>query len=318
MNELFPFLIVGVFIFFVFGFYWTFLSLAKRRRLKQRIDHWGEPHLPEDKVEEMKPRERVTEKLGKPLNDFSRIAKWQKQLYKANVLMTPGEFFIIRFIFTLVPLFLLFALGVHWLFYGLAAVVGFWSPIAWLNHKVNKRMQRASQQLSEALGTMSNSMRAGFSFMQAIKLIAEEYPDPLGPEFKKTLKDIQYGVSIEEAFGQLAERLPDRELDMTVKAMLVQRTAGGNLADLFETIQETVIGRLQIKDEVKTLTAQGRLSTWIITALPIALGVYLAAFNEEYFSPLYSHPLGILLMILGAMGIFIGWISLRRIVRIEV
>ena len=197
-------------------------------------------------------------------------------------------------------------------------LLGFWLPVIKLRRNTNKRMTRGTLQLADALGTMANSMRAGFSFMQAMKLIAEEFPDPLGYEFDKTLKDIQYGVSLEEAFANMLERFPSKEMDLAVKAMLIQRQSGGNLATLLETIQETINSRLRVKNEIRTLTAQGKMSSWIITALPVLLAYYLRLVNPDYFNRLFSHPLGIALLVISVMNIVFGWLMIQKIVRIEV
>ncbi|RWZ58216.1 hypothetical protein EQV77_10585 [Halobacillus fulvus] len=319
MSETYLILIGGLFLLLILLFYTLFSVVSRKRRMKKRINIWSNQQIEEEQgEEETKEKVKWTRKAGEPFDEVKRVAKYKEKLRKANADMTPGQFFIIRLMAAITLVLLIVLSGIHWLFYIPAAVLGFWIPVFWLNHKVEKRMQRASHQLAEALGTMSNSMRAGFSFMQAMKMIAEEYPDPLGPEFKKTLQDIQYGVAVEDAFQQLLHRLPDRELQMTVKAMMIQRTAGGNLAELFDTIQETVMGRLQIKDEVRTMTAQGRMSTWIIIALPIGLAFYLSTFSGDYFNIMYTHPLGIVILVAGSISILIGYFMLRKIVRIEV
>jgi tight adherence protein B len=165
---------------------------------------------------------------------------------------------------------------------------------------------------------MANSMRAGFSFMQAMQLVGKEVPDPLGPEFERTLKDINYGLSIEEAFKNLFQRLPDKELGLVINALMIQRSSGGNLATLLETMQETIRGRVRIKEELRTLTAQGRMSSWIISLLPVALGLYLYFMNPEYFGPLLNHPLGKVMLSFGVIFGILGWLLIRKIVNIEV
>lgn len=260
----------------------------------------------------------IIKKLGTKINHVPVIAKWQASLLKGKSVLTPGEFFLYRVICMTVLAFFGYVYLKNILFVIPIGLLGFWLPVIKLRRNTNKRMTRGTLQLADALGTMANSMRAGFSFMQAMKLIAEEFPDPLGYEFDKTLKDIQYGVSLEEAFANMLERFPSKEMDLAVKAMLIQRQSGGNLATLLETIQETINSRLRVKNEIRTLTAQGKMSSWIITALPVLLAYYLRLVNPDYFNRLFSHPLGIALLVISVMNIVFGWLMIQKIVRIEV
>src|SRR5690606_16452868 len=106
-----------------------------------------------------------------------------------------------------------------------------------------------ASQLAPALGTMASAMRSGFSFIQAMQLIGREVPDPIGPEFERTVREINLGISMEEAFKNLLRRLPNEDLEIVAPALLIQRPTGGNLAELRETMEETVRGRIRIKEE---------------------------------------------------------------------
>lgn len=315
-------LVLSLIGFSIFG-YLLFSSIGRRMKMKKRLDSYFVQEK-EEKVKEKKKLGKsrhvsLIQKAGSQLNAFSpAISKWEKKLVQGRSALSPGEFFLFRILALITVVLIAYMLKIHYLFYLPIGIVGFWLPVLQLNKRISKRLTRSAYQLSEALGTMANSMRAGFSFMQAMKLISEEFPDPIGTEFEKTLKDINLGVPVEEAFMKMLQRLPDKELEMAVKSMLIQRASGGNLAVLLETIQETVTGRIQIKEEVRTLTAQGKLSTWIITGLPVALALYLKLVNPEYFNLLLEHPLGWVMLSAGGMGIVMGWFFIRKIVRIEV
>ncbi|CEG28316.1 type II secretion system F family protein [Bacillus sp. B-jedd] len=315
-------LVLSLFGFSIFG-YLLFSTIGRRMKMKKRLDNYFAQEK-EEKVKNKKKSEKnrhvtLIQKAGSHLNAFSpAISKWEKKLVQGRSALSPGEFFLFRILALITAVLIAYMLKIHYLFYLPVGIVAFWLPVFQLNKKISKRLTRSAYQLSEALGTMANSMRAGFSFMQAMKLISEEFPDPIGTEFEKTLKDINLGVPVEEAFMKMLQRLPDKELEMAVKSMLIQRASGGNLAVLLETIQETVTGRIQIKEEVRTLTAQGKLSTWIITGLPVALALYLKLVNPEYFNLLLEHPLGWVMLSAGGMGIVMGWFFIRKIVRIEV
>jgi tight adherence protein B len=200
----------------------------------------------------------------------------------------------------------------------LLGAIGFYLPILYIKNKRKQRLNSSSIQLGEALGTMANALRAGFSFLQAFKMVAEEVDEPLGIEFKKALQDINYGISMEDAFENLLERLPDKELEIVLNTLIIQRASGGNLALLLETMQETIISRSRVKDEVHTLTAQGKMSALVITVLPIALAIYIRLVNPEYYQMLFSHPLGWVMVIVGSISILLGWLFIRKIIHIEV
>jgi tight adherence protein B len=182
----------------------------------------------------------------------------------------------------------------------------------------NKRLNQLTYQLIEVLGMMGNSMRAGFSFMQAMQLVGKEIPDPLGPEFDRCVRQARLGIPLEAVFAELIDRLPNKELDVVLSAILTQRSSGGNMAELLETMEETIRGRIRVLEELRTLTAQWRMSSWIITLLPVGLAFYLAIVNHDYFSPMLNHPLGLTMLFIGAFLILIGWVLIQKIINIEV
>lgn len=313
------------FLFFMTIFYLVLSLFIRRIRFKNRLNTYDllakkvDDHLEnEEKQNKEKLFIHQIKMIGKLFDRFSQKSKWSKLLIQANSELSTGEFLFFRLLSLAVFVLAGYLLDLYPLFLIPIGILGYWVPVFHLKKKLEKRINRCSHQLAEALGTMANSMRAGFSFMQAMKLISEEFDEPIGSEFEKTLVDINYGIPVEEAFLRLLDRLPDRELEMAVKAMLIQRASGGNLAVLLETIQETVIGRIQIKDEVRTLTAQGKLSSWIITGLPVFIAIYLKVVNPSFTNLMYEHPLGIIMLSVGAIGIIIGWVFIRKIIRIEV
>jgi tight adherence protein B len=244
--------------------------------------------------------------------------KTQGYLVQSGSLLKPEEFFVIRLLSALTCTGLLYGIGLPW--YGLlpTLLIGFIIPAIYMKTKAQKRIKLLSYQLVEALGTMSNSMRAGFSFVQTMQLIGKEMPDPLGPEFDRAVREIGMGVPMEDVFQRLLERLPNKELEVVIQAILAQRKSGGNLAQLMDTMEDTIRGRIRILEELKTLTAQGKLSSWIITALPVVMGIYLYFVSPDYLEPMLTNPLGLFLLGAGVISLFIGWFFIQRIVRIEV
>lgn len=297
------------------------IPLNKQRKVEQRMKKYVQASQ-EDEVEkeeeEKRPLTALVQWLGKQLEGITFAKKWRDLLVHAGSTLTPSEFFAVRFLTALVMVVIAGLYNLHILFLIPIAFIGYMLPSIHMKRKIRKRLIRCSTQLSEALGTMANAMRAGFSFMQSMKLVSEEFPEPIGEEFAKTLRDIQLGVSVEEAFEKMLKRLPHKDLELTVKALLIQRTSGGNLSVLLETIQDTIRGRISVNDELNTLTSQGKMSSVIITLLPIALAGYLKLVNPEYFNVLFTHPIGWLMVIMACVNIVIGWIFIRKIVQIEV
>lgn len=260
----------------------------------------------------------IVSRFGKLFDKTTFVKKWDKELVYAGLPLNSGEFFAIRLFSALITILIFYFVKLHLIFLFISPIIGYFLPVLFIKWTKKKRFTRCSQQLSESLGTMANSMRAGFSFLQAMQLVAREMPDPLGPEFERALREMNYGVSMDEAFSHLLERLPDQELELVVNALLIQRSSGGNLAELLETMQETIRGRVRIKEELKTLTAQGRLSQWILTFLPVGLALYLKTVSPEYFNPILEHPIGWIMIAVATVSITIGWLVLRKIVHIEV
>jgi len=196
--------------------------------------------------------------------------------------------------------------------------VGYKAPLLVVRHKGKRRVERFAEQLPVAIGMMSTSLRAGFSLMQAMQMVAKESDGPIGEEFALVHHEIQFGVPFDDAFQRLAERIPDPNVGILSTALAVQRGTGGNLTEILDTIQETIVERIRMKEDVNTLTSQGKLSSWIITLLPVALMLLLQMMNPSYFDPMLSHPIGWFMLGMAATMTLTGWLLIRKIVTIEV
>ncbi len=193
-------------------------------------------------------------------------------------------------------------------------IVAIFFPALWLASMRRKRLQKFNSQLGEALVLMANSLRAGFSFLQAMDLISKESPVPLRDEFSMVLREIQLGVPTEKALAGMAERIASADLEMMVTAVLIQRQVGGNLAEVLEKIAGTIKERVRIKGEIKTLTAQGRISGIIIGLLPMVLAAVLIFVNPEYIKVLISDPIGPVLIFFGLLSQLLGALMIKKIV----
>jgi len=181
-----------------------------------------------------------------------------------------------------------------------------------------KRMEKFSVQLGDALMTVSNCLRSGFSFRQAIERVSTDMLDPIAEEFKLALMEMSYGAPIESALGGIAERMENRDMEMINSAIMVQQQVGGNLSEVIDNVPKTIKDRIQIRQSLKTLTAQGRISGMILGLLPVFALILLTFLNPEYMSTFYSTELGRMMLIASAVMECVGFLIIRKIVNIRV
>ena len=200
----------------------------------------------------------------------------------------------------------------------IGGIVGYQVPGQVLKSHLKRRLRAAEEQLVDFLTLSANAMRAGNSLLQALDLAGREMPDPIGNELKRTLREINLGLSVDDALQRLVVRIPSADLDLVVTAVIIQRQVGGDLAGILDNIATTIRQRQQMKAQVRTLTAQGRLSGMVIAGLPFLLLVILRAMNPEYVSLLWTEPLGLLLLGAGLVSQVIGIVLINKIVQVEI
>ena len=197
-------------------------------------------------------------------------------------------------------------------------VIAAFSPLIYLQSTKHKRMLAIEQQLPDALDLMARAMRAGHAFSGALQMVGSEMPDPIASEFRIIFDEINYGISTQEALSNLTARVPSADLNYFVIAVLIQRETGGNLAELLGNISELIRARLKLLGTVRVLSAEGRLSAWILTLLPFVLGSTLQMVNPKFLDVLWTDPMGIK-MVGFAMGLMIfGIFAMWRIIKIRV
>jgi tight adherence protein B len=192
------------------------------------------------------------------------------------------------------------------------------APVFYVLAKRKKRFGRFEQGLPEAIDLMVSALRAGHSLVSAIGLVANESPDPIGPEFKICFDEQNYGLDLRTAMENLVTRVPLQDLRIIVTAILIQRSSGGNLAEVLDKAAYLVRERFRLRRQVQTHTAQGRLTGWILTFLPVVLGIALYMVNPETMSLLWRRHLGRELLYSAATMTVIGALVIRKIVNMEV
>jgi tight adherence protein B len=204
------------------------------------------------------------------------------------------------------------------LFVLLVAFVAAVIPYFWLVRSLRKRQSALNDQLADTLSVLSSSLRAGYSFLQALDTVSKEIGEPSAHEFQRVVAEIRLGRPIDDALSAMAGRIGSDDLKWAVIAINVQRTVGGNLAEVLDIVSNTVRERAYIRRQVRVLSAEGRLSMVILTALPFLLLIYQAIVNSEYVKLLFTTTPGLFMLIIGAslMGVGIFWMT--RIVKIDV
>jgi tight adherence protein B len=205
-----------------------------------------------------------------------------------------------------------------WIFGLLLASILSVIPWFWLGRKRNQRIQLFERQIPEALDLMSRALRSGHAFPTAVKMVADEMPNPIAQEFRQLFDESNFGVPINDALMNLADRVPVDDMRYFVIAVMIQRESGGNLAELLDNISAIVRGRLKLLGEVRTLSAEGKMSAWVLGALPFALGLVVNLVNPKFMSVLWTDPTG-QKMVGGALFLmFLGVLVMRKIIQIRV
>jgi len=251
-------------------------------------------------------------KLGKRYS-----AHLQKEALRAGLYLRGEEIMVFQMVSAGILAVLLKLAGGLNAFAVVGAVFGFFLPPILITRKKNKRCKDFNSQLGDTIALISNSLKVGHSFMQAVDSVVREMPDPMADEFGKLLREMRLGVQTEEALRNLAERVVSNDLELMVTAIMIQRQTGGNLSGILDQITATIRDRVRIKTEVKTLTAQGRFSGLIVAMLPILLGLAITFIDGEYMRLLIENPLGNIMLGGAFVSEILGYMAIKKIVDIK-
>jgi len=240
-----------------------------------------------------------------------------EQLQRADLKLRTSEYFLIQMGSTA----LFFLIGfVRWgLIQGLlAAVLGYLVPGMYVKYRIGRRLKAFNGQLGDTLTLLSNALKAGYSFAQAIDTVAKNAVPPIGDEFSRAVREMNLGGSPDESLANITKRVVSEDFDLVSTAYSIHRTVGGNLAEILDNIAYTIRERVRIKGEIATLTAQARASGTLITFLPIVLATFMYFVTPTYFRPMFGSIIGWILIAIGGFMIFLGNLIIRRVVAIEV
>lgn len=196
--------------------------------------------------------------------------------------------------------------------------LGLLLPTIFSSQMKKQRRSKINDQLPDLLQTLAGGLRAGQTFIQTLDSAAQEMGDPFRTELLRTLRELELGVSVEDSFEGLRDRIADEDFDLVVDAVLIQRKVGGNLAEVLTNIAHTIRERIRIRGEVNALTGQARLSGWVLGLLPVAVGILVYMMNPAYMTPMLTHPMGIAAMVGAAISEAFGMLVIRKIADVKV
>lgn len=313
----------------------AFIVMSIRRKrgdvFEERLGRYTEPgalltlsdefEKEEQPVKKKDDRSLVTRVLDSVISSRGFAEGWKTALARADLKLTVGEYFASH-IASMIGMFLffLFVISPGQLVGAIiGAGIGLLIPRIYVNFKQQQRMRQFENQLPDLLSLWVNSLRSGYSVLQSLEAISREAPNPTSGEIKRVVQEVQLGIPMDQALDHMLTRMPSDDFDLVITAINIQREVGGNLAEILEVIGHTIRERIKIKGEIRVLTAQGRISGYVITGLPIALALFLYLINRDYMSKLVENrgcgwPM--LAVSLGMIGI--GWSAIQRIVDIDV
>jgi tight adherence protein B len=295
------------------------LSRAARSKdelIEQRLDRYGRVDVQADDEEQMS--RSAIDGLEDVVTKRGFAANIQTDLARADLRLRVAEFMLI----TVLVIVLFFFLG-RWLFdsplMGLVfGVAGFFAPRIYVNIRKRRRLNAFNDQLSDTINLLANSLRSGFSIVQSMETVAQQLSDPIASEFHRVTQEIGLGLNYEEALYNMLRRVPSDDLDLMITAINIQGRVGGNLAEILDTIGHTIRERVRIKGEIRVLTAQQMISGYVLTGLPVFLGLVLYLINKDYIGRMFADPCGWIMIVVSVIMIVSGFLIIRKIVDIEV
>jgi tight adherence protein B len=239
-------------------------------------------------------------------------------LYQANLKWTAGRLILMCVACFVIPAYLVYLRTEAVIFALLIGLLLGAAPFVYVLHRRTQRFNKFEQGLPEALDLMVSALRAGHSLISALDLVANEAPDPIGTEFRICFDEQNYGLELKTAMNNLVTRVPLQDLKIVITAILIQKESGGNLAEILDKAAYVIRERFRLRRQVRVHTAQGRLTGWILSFLPIVLGIGLYLINPEMMSLLWQRPLGIKLLYTSGCMTLVGALIIRKIVRMDV
>jgi tight adherence protein B len=256
--------------------------------------------------------------FNRSLTSRPRTSKVADNLAKADLKLRVSEYALLVAGVMVGAFLLSYAINHNFLISVIVAVIAYFAPGVWVKYRQRKRTRALNNQLGDTILLLSNALKAGYSFAQAMATIAKSAPVPMSDEFNRAVREMNLGITVDDALDHMNNRISSDDFDLMVTAVQIHRVVGGNLAEILDTIAFTIRERIRIQGEIRTLTAQARASGYIITGLPFGLTGILLVISPTYMFPMFSNFLGIGMLVVAGIMMLIGYAIIRRIADIEV
>jgi tight adherence protein B len=293
---------------------------AREERLTDILDlPYGEQDVDLDAVAEQHGAivENLSGLAGKWVDSLDERGSLLTKLERARLPVRPGEFVVIVVAGGIVLGALGAAIGGRWFIGVLGLLLAPLIGNAYLERRIRKRKKRFEEQFPDALSLIASSLSAGHTFLRAIQMMCEESPPPLSEEFARVVNETQLGDPLVEALDRMAKRIDVRDVEWVVQAIRIQQQVGGKLADLLHTLADFIRAREEVRREVDVLTAEGRISAWVLGALPVFLLVAISAMNPSYMDPMFK-GWGYVWLAGCAVMVTMGTLVINKMVKIDV
>ena len=306
--------------FFIVVLFFLYLNRTRSTDIFYRLRrHYNAGDLLDDSQDNFLNRVyRFIKKVAKPLATLNLARITEKRLHQAGIPLLGSEFIVMVLMASAVLYIAVYMVTLEQRIAFLFALLLPFVVWTFLLVLISKRRTAFTEQLSDCLTTVSNALRAGYSFQQAVDVVAKEMEPPISVEFARVSNDVSMGINLDEALEQMAKRVESSDFDLVVTAVLIQREIGGNLAQVLDSISDTIIERIRMKREILALTAQGRLSALILVLLPFFVGAFMYLFNHDQFILLLEEPSGQIALAISLVMEVIGIFVIKKIVDIDV
>ncbi len=310
MNPLVPGIAaaLGMFVL-MFGVYqW----LVQHGRKSRRVSDVVTPPSVGRKEKKVSP---LAQRLNSAINRsrFSRAIAMD--LARANIPMKPSEFLLLVIGVGAVMMLLGMSISHNLIGGVMSGILGAFLPRWYLVRREQKRLKEFHNQIPDILSLMTSALRAGYGLNHAMRMVVNEMPPPASEEFGRVIREINLGIGVTDAFQHLVGRTKNKDMELIVTAISIQHEVGGNLGDILENISETIRERVRIRGEIQVMTAQQRMSGYVLTALPFLLGLALMLINPDYMMGMFQPGWPILMPISALVMMGIGYLVMRAIIK---
>ena len=243
-------------------------------------------------------------------------ARLRTGIQRAGVDLRPEEFALMWISATMVPSFLAYLFTNNIIAVLALAMLGAIAPPFYLHFMTNRRMDTFSTQLGDALQLISNGLKAGFSFEQALVSVRTDMVPPISIEFGRAINEMNYGMSLEDALTGVTTRMDSSDMKLLTSAVMIQRKTGGNLAYILDNLALTIRERVKLKNKIKTLTAQGRMSGYVLGGVPIFLFFVISGINPEYMSVFYTTTVGMVIVVVALLLEVLAFVIINNMTKL--